>query len=43
MTKVITIGCFKGGVGKSSLTEILTYLLAKEGYKVLAVDTDPQS
>ncbi|HDG8429207.1 TPA: ParA family protein [Staphylococcus aureus] len=43
MTKVITIGCFKGGVGKSTLTEILTYLLAKEGYKVLAVDTDPQS
>ncbi|BBL19090.1 TPA: ParA family protein [Staphylococcus aureus] len=43
MTKVITIGCFKGGVGKSTLTEILTYLLAKDGYKVLAVDTDPQS
>ncbi|HFE6427225.1 TPA: ParA family protein [Staphylococcus aureus] len=43
MTKVITIGCFKGGVGKSTLTEILSYLLANDGYKVLAIDTDPQS
>ncbi|MCO4353530.1 ParA family protein [Staphylococcus agnetis] len=42
MVKTITIGNFKGGVGKSSLTEILAFLLSKQGYKVLAIDTDPQ-
>ncbi|MCO4346326.1 ParA family protein [Staphylococcus agnetis] len=42
MVKVITIGNFKGGVGKSSLTEALAFTLSNDGYKVLAIDTDPQ-
>lgn len=32
----------KGGVGKTTLTAILARLLAREGYRVLAVDEDPQ-
>ncbi|WP_461867074.1 ATP-binding protein [Thermococcus sp.] len=32
----------KGGVGKTTLTAILARLLARDGYKVLAVDEDPQ-
>lgn len=33
MTKVITIGNFKGGVGKSTLTELLSYLLSVQERK----------
>lgn len=34
---------FKGGVGKSSLSVILTYHLVRAGKKVLFVDLDPQA
>jgi chromosome partitioning protein len=42
MTKVITIGLQKGGVGKTTSAGALCYLLSKNGYKVLAVDMDSQ-
>jgi chromosome partitioning protein len=42
MTKVITIGLQKGGVGKTTTAGTLCYLLAQDGYKVLAVDMDSQ-
>jgi len=32
----------KGGVGKTSITALLGLLLARRGYKVLALDADPQ-
>lgn len=44
MSKVITIANFKGGVGKSVLTEILAYIHSeKMNKKVLVIDTDPQT
>lgn len=44
MTKTITVGNFKGGVGKSTFVELFTYILAtKYDKKVLVVDTDPQA
>lgn len=44
MSKVITVGNFKGGVGKSSLTEILAYIFSEHKNKnVLVIDTDPQA
>ena len=33
----------KGGTGKTTTTLILSYLLSRKGYKVLAVDLDPQA
>ena len=32
----------KGGAGKTTITAILARLFARKGYKVLAVDEDPQ-
>jgi cellulose biosynthesis protein BcsQ len=41
---IITFGNFKGGVGKTTTTALFSYLLSQnKDYKVLAVDTDPQS
>ena len=31
----------KGGVGKTTFTAIISRIYAEEGYKVLAVDADP--
>lgn len=42
MGQVITFGIQKGGSGKSTTSSITAYLLAKAGYKVLAIDTDSQ-
>ncbi|WP_444549591.1 ATP-binding protein [Candidatus Magnetomonas plexicatena] len=33
----------KGGVGKTTLSSVLSYLYAKEGKKVIAVDADPDA
>lgn len=41
--KVHPIVIQKGGVGKSTLTSDICYTLAKKGFKVLAIDTDPQA
>jgi CO dehydrogenase maturation factor len=38
--RVVVTG--KGGVGKTSLTALLARLMARDGYKVLALDADPQ-
>lgn len=41
---IITIGNYKGGVGKSTTAKLFSYLLTEEyNKKVLVVDTDPQS
>lgn len=39
---VITVGFFKGGVGKTIVATSLAQGLALKGYKVLAIDFDPQ-
>ncbi|MGB6327617.1 MAG: AAA family ATPase [Halarcobacter sp.] len=39
-TKVVTITSGKGGVGKSTFTANISYLLAKRGYKIAVVDAD---
>nr|VFK40696.1 MAG: CO dehydrogenase maturation factor [Candidatus Kentron sp. SD]VFK46146.1 MAG: CO dehydrogenase maturation factor [Candidatus Kentron sp. SD] len=38
--RVVVTG--KGGVGKTTLTALLARLMAREGFKVLALDADPQ-
>lgn len=43
MAKVITFGNFKGGVGKTTASCMLSYILYKQGYKVLTLDFDPQA
>src|SRR5699024_746738 len=42
MTKIITFGLQKGGVSKTTKTEIMSYLFSKDNKKVLAVDFDSQ-
>ena len=32
----------KGGVGKTTITALLAHLFAQEGFRVLAIDGDPQ-
>ncbi len=39
-TKVIAITSGKGGVGKSTCTANLSYLLAKDGHNIIVVDAD---
>ena len=38
----VTFWIYKGGVGKSTLTLIISQIAAKEGLNVLVVDLDPQ-
>jgi chromosome partitioning protein len=42
MPKIISIGTFKGGVGKTMTTLNIAGILAERGYRVLAIDIDPQ-
>ena len=42
MAITITMGIQKGGCGKSTTAGILSYLLSRDGYKVLAIDLDSQ-
>lgn len=42
MAKIITFGIQKGGVGKSTTSGIVAYLMAQEGKRVLVVDMDSQ-
>ena len=39
-TKLITITSGKGGVGKSTFTANIAFLLAQKGLKVLVLDAD---
>lgn len=39
---VIAINMFKGGVGKSTLTQLMADILSAKGFKVLVIDVDPQ-
>ncbi len=39
-TKIITITSGKGGVGKSTFTANISYLLGKRGFKIAVVDAD---
>lgn len=41
--KVLSFANFKGGVGKTSTTALVSYELAKKGYKVLDIDFDAQA
>lgn len=41
--KIISISNIKGGVGKSSTAAVLASGLAERGYKVLMIDSDPQT
>lgn len=43
MSNVITVYSSKGGVGKTTLSSNMGANLAKRGFKVLIIDTDPQN
>lgn len=42
-TKVHAVAIQKGGTGKTTITSDLCFTMAKMGYKVLAIDSDPQA
>jgi chromosome partitioning protein len=42
MSKVITVSAIKGGCGKTTSSAIISWLLAEQGYKTLAICGDPQ-
>lgn len=39
----VTVGNYKGGVGKTSNSVLIAYTLAKKGIRTLVIDSDPQS
>lgn len=43
MTTTIALFNNKGGVGKTTLTYHLAHMVARLGWRVLAVDLDPQA
>ena len=43
MTKIITTGNFKGGVGKTTNAVMIAYTLSKQEQKCLLIDLDPQA
>ncbi|CAK1254931.1 AAA family ATPase [Fructobacillus cardui] len=43
MSTNITFGNFKGGTGKTTNSVLISYHLARKGYKTLLVDLDPQA
>ena len=42
MCKIITVANQKGGVGKTTICQHLSYIMAEQGRRVLCVDFDPQ-
>lgn len=43
MAQIITVGNFKGGVGKTTVCVLFSYLLEKSKRKTLLIDFDPQA
>lgn len=43
MTRILTTGNFKGGVGKTTNAVMSAYTLSNRGYKTLLIDFDPQA
>lgn len=43
MAKIILVGNYKGGVGKTTAVINLADAFSSKGFKVLTVDLDPQS
>lgn len=41
--RLIAVGNFRGGIGKTTTTVNLAHTFSKQGYKVLVIDADPQN